>query len=492
VSNGSEGGPAWLDRWAAPGIFLLHSAVGLYAWRVLGVGMTNDPVRANWDYFWQTIPARLLREDLWRSLWHLHTQPPLYNLWGAFFLRTFGDSALEAMHAAHIALGAMACAMGYAIGRAMGLGRIAAALVAGFVALLPSLVLYEAYALYEILTLFWLTTMVYGFARFERAGYVRREVWLWGGLASLSLLMLTRSSFHLLLWLPVAAVAVVASDKGKRWLTALVAVILILPVAGWYTRNQIEFGFFGASSWAGMNSWRIASEGWDADELKALVADGKIAEVAAHVKEFSLPSQYAPFGFTMQTGDGVLGLDDYSNGAMVSVARDYGRSARALVVADPGRYVQSVAKAYARFNRPTSTYDHLETNRARLPAAWIGLEETLYLTRWMQPWGSLSAWLLPLSLLLYATWWILWRRRTKPGWFGFVIEEPTATLTAGVLTYTVLVSSLLEYGENERFRFVVEPLSWLFIAAVIANVIREVLNADSTTYAEQTETTEPA
>jgi hypothetical protein len=30
--------------------------------------------------YWQILPYHLLRDELWTSLWYLHSQPPLFNL----------------------------------------------------------------------------------------------------------------------------------------------------------------------------------------------------------------------------------------------------------------------------------------------------------------------------------------------------------------------------------------------------------------------------
>ncbi len=461
----------WLD-WAAPlAAATLHLALALYARFERGVNMLADADRASWDYFWQTLPAATLRADLGQAIANLHMQPPLYNLWGALHLRLFaGDAApLEAMHWSHMLLGALVCATFYPIARALGLGRRWAAPAALLTALLPSLVLYEAYPLYEMLTLALVMGSVWAVARFEAA---RRPVWLLAAVAALTLLMLTRSAFHLLLMLPALALTALAVHE-RRGRFLLLALLLTLPAAGWYARNQVQFGFFGASSWAGMNLWRIAPQP-DADDpadAAALVEVGRIEPVAAYEAPFRLPAAYARFGFTQESPVAVLNAEDLNNINIVAVAKAYGRSALGMIRLRPGAYLENVRAAYTRFHRPTTSYDHLDANRARMPAFWLKAEQALHLRPWLAGMGSVTFLLLPLALLLYALWALLRRGRGQP-LRAFVQERPTAAYAALLLLYATVVSSTLEFGENERFRFAVEPLLWLFAAGMVASAAR--------------------
>ncbi len=58
------------------GVFSFHLLVALYYKEIVGINIEADPKRNTWDWFWQTLPADLLRNDMLRSLWNLHSQPP--------------------------------------------------------------------------------------------------------------------------------------------------------------------------------------------------------------------------------------------------------------------------------------------------------------------------------------------------------------------------------------------------------------------------------
>lgn len=458
--------PHWLD-WAAPlAAMALHLLAVALAWGLWGLRVDADPQRATWDYFWQTLPAEQLRGNLAQALLYLHTQPPLFNLWGALFLRTAGDGALAALAWANVALGTLVAGMHYAIGRALGLPRAFAAVAALLLALSASLLLYEFYPLYEVLSLFWLTLALWCFARRTLGG---SEGWLLCGVAALVALSLTRTSFHLLLPLAAAGLAAFAAQRRRR--TLLLGLLLCAPLLLWSGKNALLFGFFGAGSWGGMNIWRVASAPYDAEELAALAESGVISRMAAEVEAFSLPATYRPYGFTAASDVPALQVEDFGNLAMIDVAAQFGRDARALLLHNPARALGTVAAAYARFNRPPATYDHLEANRSRLPSAWLAADELLVARPWLARFGSITAFLLPLALLLFLIW-AAARVRQGEAPAGFVRSEPAALLAAGLLLYTALVSSLFELGENERFRFVVEALLLLFLAGMLANLLR--------------------
>ncbi|MEM7030607.1 MAG: hypothetical protein AAF629_13650, partial [Chloroflexota bacterium] len=70
----------WLRYSVAIG--LLHLIVALAFKDILGITIQENKA-IDWNYFWQTLPLELLQTDAMRSIWHLHAQPPLFNLYGA-------------------------------------------------------------------------------------------------------------------------------------------------------------------------------------------------------------------------------------------------------------------------------------------------------------------------------------------------------------------------------------------------------------------------
>jgi hypothetical protein len=223
----------------------LHLAVALYYKQVAGL----DIAWREWDGLWQTIPADLLRADLWQSLWHSHAQPPLFNLFGALLLRLFHSHHLEAMQVVHILLGALIAGMGYRILWSLtGGSRRVSFVTAVLLALNPTLFLFEAYPLYDLLTAFLVMLTLFFLALYKE---YRRLRLLFAFILTLNLLILTRSFYHLLLLLPAIPFALFLARVQRRRLLPALLLISLLSTS-WYAKNSYRFDFFGSSSWMGI------------------------------------------------------------------------------------------------------------------------------------------------------------------------------------------------------------------------------------------------
>ena len=67
---------------AIAGVF----AVSRVAARLAGVTFDTSPLTR----FWQIADTNLLHHHLLQTLWNLHSQPPLFNLWLGINLKLFG------------------------------------------------------------------------------------------------------------------------------------------------------------------------------------------------------------------------------------------------------------------------------------------------------------------------------------------------------------------------------------------------------------------
>jgi len=448
---------------------ILHLCVSVIAQRFGGISIYADPARNTWEYFWQVLPVHLLRDDLWESLLYMHTQPPLFNLWGALWMRLVGDDPLWAMQAANTVLGMAISAAIFPIARSVGAGRTTAAVLAFGTALLPSLTLYEAYPLYEVLTLFWVTMTIAAMALYQhsaqRAGAAQGKMgWLLTAVACVTALVLTRSSYHFLLIALVVAIGCLALRTHRRRF-AMLSLCIALPMLLWVGKNALLFGIWLPSSWQGMSLWNIASQDWSDAEIETMVMRGVVSPMVALERPFQLPSVYAPYGYDQSFDIAALNENILNNGNMLAVTQEYRQSAVALLLADPGRYARNVLTAYTRFSRPTTSHDHLESLRAQTPSFWLAAERTLYGLPLFARFGSVAFWLFPLGAALFL--WLAIIELRRIGAIELVRKRTTLLSLCLFIAYAVAVSSLLEYGENERFRFAIEPLSWVALAGLV-------------------------
>lgn len=447
---------------------LLHLMVALYyrlSERVLLTAPYNgDP--GYWNQWWQTLEYQHLRENLWQSVWYMHMQPPLYNLYGAIFIKGYPQDYFTAMHYSNIVLGALLCGMIYHITYQLTQRRGVAMLIAILTALNPALFLFEAHPLYTVLTAFFMTLAVYCLANYQTS---QRPAWLYGFMLWLNLVMLTRSSYHLVLG--IAALSLVAILAGGQWRrVSLVSAAILLLTVGWYGKNAYYYGFFGASSWSGHNLFKAASANYSEDEIRALGWSGVLGRPFQDFPlNFANPSKFWLYeGLYDQTSPiPSLNVDDANNINIPEIAAMYGHNAQQLIRHDPQHYLNNVAKAYDIYTRPSSQYGEVWANAQRirpheqLADDWLQGQN---LVRWIsnlvgKEWdGTLVYFLLPLSVLGYLGRLIWLNRLGWRGWLDTLRADPVMIFLTMLILYAMVVSSFLEYGENNRFKFEIEAL----------------------------------
>jgi hypothetical protein len=453
----------WRGAALAAGVHLLVVAL-----HVALSGVRIVPNRwFEWNNLWSMIPVELVAAHPWRTLLNLHGQPPLWNLFGAFMYGLFGNAFMSAIHVVHVLLGAALVAMLYAlVARLTGRPRVALALAVLF-ALNPALVLYEAWGLYAMATAFLALAACGLVSRYEATS---RWACIAAAYGVCVALVMTRSLYAPLLLAPLAAAAVSLAPPGRRARAAAIVLVLSLPVAGWIGKNAVRFGVYGMSSWLGQNVWRVVSSNYSQDELGALAARGVIAPVTAAHWPFKKPAALREWGFDAVAGVPELDGDDLNNVNVIAISRTFGASAWQLLLHDPVRYARGAARAFYFYTSPTARHANFYANRLRMEwhervyDGWLLAADWLRLPDDRGRSGALFA-----GLLAAATALGLHRARAEcraagVGLAGWARAHPTLCLLALLATYNLVVGCLIEFGDNERFRFDVEAHYWALFA----------------------------
>lgn len=446
-----------------------HLLMSIFYVAVIGISITADPEHCTWDWFWQSVPVALLRTDLMRSIWFLHSQPPLYNLLGGVLAKVFSTHQLQALHAGNILLGSVLSGMLYLIIVQLIPSRKIALGFAFVLAMNPSLYLYEAYTLYDLLSAFLVVLSVFCLS-WHRAA--KSTAALYCFLASFNVLILTRSVYQAVL-LPIALIlAVVLAEPDKRKRVLVIGSAICMLSLGWCGKNYAMFGFFGTSSWSGLGLWRIASRGYSASELEGLSDRGLLDRMVVERKPFMKPSAYRRYGFDKSSNIAVLSRDDLNNINVPDISREYGKNAVRLILNRPGRYVRSVYLAYLIFCRPSSRFGHVQirfnANKIRFHEGFYSdvLQGRSLMSRGKTYYGSFLFFLLPCALALYGLQLLLRIRAHRS--LGSLIQDDAVMLWCSVLIiYTTLTSCLTVYTEQERYKFLIEQIVWIFIPVVL-------------------------
>lgn len=447
-------------------LFGIHISIALYYKWQLGVDIEIDVPRNTWDFFWQTLSLHDLNDNLMKSLWYFHAQPPLFNIYGFIMHKIAGGAQLQAMQYFQIMLGGAMSAMIYFILLLIAKNRIFAFVLALVISLNPSTFLYEAFLLYSLPVAFLVTLSLFFIAKHNKSKHLMYLVMF---VVTLNILILTRGLFNLIILLPfILFGAILANEKWKKFL--LYACVISSISFGWYLKNYNEFGFFGASSWMGSNLWRNVSQNYSKAELKEFHKNDVIEDVAVCKKYFDRPTTYAEYGFDLHSEIKVLNADDYNNINMIAISQMYLETAKNLIKNDPMHYLNNCTEAYGRFCQPSFSTGFVTRNAALIPRhtqTWAWMQGSVLFPRELKWLSSFYALLIPFCIIHFCVL-LLFRAGVNPRKIiAYVQQNSLPTAMIFYISYVSLVSSLFEYGENCRFKFSIESLILCYFFGVV-------------------------
>ena len=459
--------------------------IALAASRLLArwAGVRTD---TSWlDRSWQLADTTLLAHDPWGTAWSLHTQPPLYNLGVGSVLRWSPLSTELSFTLLHLALGVVLALSVLDLARSLGARPVPATVATVLAVCSPAALLYESWAFYTYPVAVAVTAAGALVARWVRSG---RFVAFAGVCALATAATLTRSLLHPLWLVAVLALVVLARPpRDRRALAAGTLAVCLVAVGAVVVRNQVLTGEPGTSSWFWMNTARVTVAQLPADTRDAMVADGRLSPVAG-VGAFRDYEQYEPVVAPCQPehpDDPVLSRPRKANGQvnlayecylpLFDASRD---DTLAALREDPGTAVRSFLAATHISLMPSGDYFYLNDNRDRLglydrayrslvlvtvPApAVVPLEEgTSQVYQGTVPISLTALAGLVAVVVLGVQSLVGWRR-----------HGPTAARAAAVYVLlttavVVLAGNAFELGENNRFRWIVEPAMFAVLAVVV-------------------------
>jgi len=374
-------------------------------------------------------------------------------------------------------------------------GRRAAGLVAGlFLLLSPSTIAYGHVLFHALPTAFLVMTSVWAARRaIARPSVARLAVVV----ALITAETLLWSAFHPA-WMALCLVFLGWALPGARRRVAAVSALPVALVAALIIKNGVLFGVWGLSSWTGMNLARITVQQLPRGEREARVASGELSPVS-RIRPFAGPSWYRAIPDPAPTGIPLLDRPlkqsretNLHHIKYVEISRLYLRDALHVMRTRPGPYLRAVLKGFwVLYLRPATDY-HVVDKPVRALGAYAAIYDAVVYgappgrpSRFdMAPERGWSFWrsaatsgvllrLWFLAVLVGGTAWavrLAWagRLRTPDGM--------TAAFLMGSILYVTLVCSLSELGENQRFRFAVEPaavtVAVVGVAAAVGRIRR--------------------
>jgi 4-amino-4-deoxy-L-arabinose transferase-like glycosyltransferase len=475
---------SWRERLspqtAGLAVMLLHMGLAISYRYLLGLRLTPDLMTGGFIQFasWES-----LQHDTLTTLWYFHAQPPLFNLYAAWLSLLAPSDPSWAMHLGNILMGGLICLLSYRITHPLTNSPTAALLTGLLFALSPALLLYETYVLYDVAVLFLILLAGWCLVIYQQRG---QWPYLIAFMLVINALILTRSLYQWVLLAPMIALAVLLARS--QWRKVLIYSLLVsLMSLGWYTKNLVLFDFWGTSSWYGLNLWRAVVNQYSAEELEALQKAGLVSDFMMDGRHsFSDPSTYTAYPHLVTySSNPMLNRQDFNNESVIAVSQDYFAASLRVIRYDPKHYWANIRLTYRGFSCPAANFAHLDANFQRMAghAAWgNNLLQGRGLWRWLGLHHAYCTWdyfLLPLTLL---TTWVSpwWRGETLA---GVIRRYAVPFYLSGMLFYTALASVMLEYGENNRFSFAPEYLTWLLLAPLLYRLIKGLSARMDTTHA---------
>jgi hypothetical protein len=462
-------------------ILLRPAALAAGAWTFVYLLLCATGQRFSTQYLdiaWQLIPTETLHADPLGSVWHLHVQPPLWNLIvGAAIAWSPIPDAIS-LQLVLFAFGVAGVALLASL-----LARLFAQPIVGVVlatlAMLDPQVLAGAFTpMYELPTtcgliaVLWLVVMQPRSPRFTLISLA----------AVGTAVVLTRTVFHPV-WLALLLVGswwVVRHSIDRR--TALwTATIPVVLIGGWIVKNEVMFDRPTLSSWFGMNMQRAVVPIATDDQLVEWAAARDISEItAAYPSGFASFREYEPYvgacvpqhdhpSTAEVTRSGPDGPPNFNADCFLPIYDVAGDDALWVITNHPSLYLEGrwwAVRAWVMEAPPpplttSSIYDAL---RPVYRVAQVGLPLTLPSIRLGElPWGAFDV-AQHLSLLqALATVLVImvgtraaWRRLRRQPSSPWIHVEVVAGLIVG---WNLVVGVLFELGEQFRFRAMTDPIT---------------------------------
>lgn len=409
------------------------------------------------DRFWHFAPLHLLRTRLFETVFYLHFQPPLYNLYLGATVKLFGTHATTAFAVASGAVGFACYVVLYGLMRTLGAARAVAFAFSSAYIVFPAALLFESYLFY---TSFVAALLVFSAAALHRAVTMGTAL-RWGAFfALLSVVILVRALFHPACLVLVALALGWALPQQRRAIGRGVAIPLLLVFAV-CVKNAVVFGFFGTSSWTGFALARMTVRNLPDATRRQWIAEGALSPLSSVRPPGSL-DEYAKFvPLPPKTGIAVLDEPRKPKGdlnlhhlAYVGISKALGRDALVVMRRAPGVYISAAGRACRRFLEPSSGWHPLERNLRHI-RRYDAVHRALF---HFPGFGRSGIYLLLLPFAL------IWGARAA----ARRAVDRAAALTLGfmvaTIAYVTLTGCLLEPQENMRFRFMIEAFLWVVVA----------------------------
>ena len=416
--------------------------------------------------FLQFADPELLHHRLLQTLWYLHIQPPLYNLWLGLVLKAFPHHFALAAHATYIALGAAATLGNYVLCLGLGLGRRLATGLSALLTVAPFTLVYENFLYYEYPVMVLMVLIGIAALRYGKTWCFRDGSIFFGLLA---VAIYTRQVFQLPWMILLIALLAVASRRPKSVLKArrpgrsrVFAVREELRPLRCAEHIVVVRNEHGSDNSGRDAATRASATG---SRRQALEARSHSAVVVTTPAYRGLVKPSKPTGVPIldepikSTGGNNLNAKPF-----IEISREYAVQSVRLVENDPKQYARGVAKASGLLSVPATNFEPVYRERDKI-RAWDRLFNLVIYLR--LPGLKGIGWFIPLMYLGVA--WFGTRFSIRVLRAGTAAPRDAALIVfIATVVYFLLVAGLFDYGENQRVHLIIDDIVLILVATGLA------------------------
>ena len=477
---------------AVTGLLTALFALAHVFYYLLGARFDAAPL----DWYWQYIDPGLLKQKLLVSVYYLHSQPPLFNLFLGAVLKVFPGHHAAAFQVIYLVFGWALFVTLFWLQVRLGVGRAVALLASTFFAASPAFFLYEHWLFYTFPVAALLTAAAFFFHRVVAGG----RAWAAGALfAVLFVVCGTRHIFGFVYYAAVVAAVVAFVPRRVRRKVLLLAAAPGILLLSFYVKNYALFGQYHLSSWGGMYLWQVTGENLKPEEEETLSAEGEMSpafprlafsDLSAYPQSYRRLSRYKNVPVLMRPRKS-YGASNLNHLAYVAISRDYLHDALHVVRRYPRAYLRGVARSWfvyfkccsgdmggytlfenALENKKVAAVNELwgrvfygKVSPGPLWVKWRGASPH-------PAWDTAHPFLLAaLPLLLFYGVRAAWKRDAAAAAGLDRAGRLTVAFICFHILYVCVIANTCAYAENNRMRFMTDP----FYVVLAALFVRQYL-----------------
>lgn len=441
----------------------------------------------------QFVFPEYLKNDLWRSLLYLQSQPPLYNLFLGVVMKVFQNTDTTVFAALYHLFGFTITMCMYMVMRMLKISKPVASILTLFLALAPETVLFENILLYTYPVTMMLIAAALCLHIFVQKGNKTACVAFFSLLAAI---ILSRSLFHLV-WFVFFFTVIVITVKQKRRMILAAAGVPLLLILLVYGKNYYLFGQFSTSSWLGASFAKVTTFRLSEEERLKLAERGEISELAfipaiqglwvyrdkAHVPGFE------------KTGIPIVDIEyypsvgnNYNNPSINSISNQYMKDALVVLRRHPGAYLDGLKMSFAicffpaadwfiardtanyQTLKPLSIFYHKLLFGRLLVSEPTELKGIVDYGHHVEKKSSIGLFLvagyaIAIIFGLYSTVRAMLKRN------GNLADTLTIAYLTFTTLYVLIIGNFFEVLENMRFRYLTEPLVVVLLALAVREMV---------------------